>query len=189
MANDDWAATAQGSMREGELEVAEEEFIDFKFKFRNKTTDRQPEVLLFLDLWSLLVDIGGDETPDEDGVVPRGNTNPLFVPKETYWDKDNDMAWALSCDSGLTPSDVKEFLKRLYIVNSSPLKLDGQPGISFKEYWNVLMGTPMIFESATQGDLGELDDWEAFRLAYKEDAASAQPPSYEVSAAMQCLSS
>ena len=138
----------QSSMREGELDVGEEDFIDFKFKFRSKTTDAQPEVLLFRDLWALLVDIGGDETPNDDGEVL--NTNSLTPPKETYWSKDNEMAWALSCDSGETPSDLKAFLKRVYVATSSPFKLDGQPGISFKEYYSTLMETPMLFESADQ---------------------------------------
>lgn len=74
----------QGSMREGELEVGEDDFIDFKFKFRSKTSDRTPEVMLFLDLWALLVDIGGDETENEDGEVPNGKTNALNPPITTY---------------------------------------------------------------------------------------------------------
>ena len=78
------------------------------------------------------------------------NTNSLTPPKETYWSKDNEMARALSCDSGETPSDLKAFLKRVYVATSSPFKLDGQPGISFKEYYSTLMKTPMLFESADQ---------------------------------------
>ena len=112
------------------------------------TTDLQPEVLLFRDLWALLIDIGGDETPNEDGQVL--NTNALTPPKETYWNKDNNMAWAMSCDSGDAPSDLKAFMKRVYAVSNSPVRLPGQPGISFKDYYNTLMSTPMIFESANQ---------------------------------------
>lgn len=103
---------------------------------------------MFRDLWALLVDIGGDETPNESGQVL--NTNALTPPKETYWNKDNDMAWALSCDSSDAPSDLKTFMKRVYAENNSPLRLKGQPGISFKEYYSTLMSTPTIFESADQ---------------------------------------
>jgi hypothetical protein len=90
---------------------------------------------LFRDLWALLIDIGGDETPNEDGQVLN---------------KDNNMAWALSCDTGDAPSDLKAFMKRVYAASNSPVRLPGQPGISFKEYYNTLMSTPMIFESANQ---------------------------------------
>ena len=103
---------------------------------------------MFRDLWALLDDIGGDETPNDDGEVL--NTNSLTPPKVTYWNKDNDMAWALSCDSGDSPSDLKVFLKRAYAETNSPLRLEGQPGISFKEYYNTLLETPVIFESAEQ---------------------------------------
>merc|ERR1712196_402340 len=47
------------SMRESELNVSEADFIAFKYKFRQKTTDKQPEMLLYTDLWELLKDIGG----------------------------------------------------------------------------------------------------------------------------------
>lgn len=130
------------------LAFSTEHIIDFKFKFRARTTDAQPEVLLFRDLWALLIDIGGDETPNNDGEVL--NTNSLSPPVETYWNKDNDMAWALSCDSGDSPSDLKAFMKRLYAATNSPLRIEGQPGISFKEYYNTLLETPMIFDSAEQ---------------------------------------
>lgn len=105
-------------------------------------------MLLFRDLWALLEDIGGDETPNDDGEVL--NANALTPPKVTYWNNDNDMAWALSCDSGNSPSDLKLFLKRVYAETNSPLRLKGQPGISFKEYYNTLLETPVIFESAEQ---------------------------------------
>ena len=137
------------SMRESELNVSEEDFVDFKFKFRLKTTDAQPEILAYLDLWSLMADLGkmfdfvsklldfvvkmfnfvlkmfdfagGDEEPDERGNIT--NTNAMAPPKETYWSNDNEMAWALSCESGVAPKDIKAFLKGIYTAHNSPFKL------------------------------------------------------------------
>jgi hypothetical protein len=162
------------SMRESELNVSEEDFVDFKFKFRLKTSDAQPEMLVFLDLFSLLEDIGGDETPDERGLVT--NVNAMAPPRETYWNQDNEMAWALHCESGVAPKDIKAFLKGVYTAANSPFKIEGQPGISFGEWYNTLLETPAIFESATQGDTGTLQDWEKFRIKNK----SAKVPPYAV---------
>eukprot|EP01043_Picozoa_sp_COSAG02_P011848 COSAG02_NODE_443_length_22233_cov_69.528870_4_plen_234_part_00 len=162
------------SMRESELNVSEEDFVDFKFKFRLKTTDTQPEMLLFLDLFSLLEDIGGDETPDEKGEVT--NVNSMAPPRWTYWSQDNEMAWALHCDPGVSPADIKKFLKSVYTAANSPFKIEGQPGISFNEWFNTLLETPAIFESARQGDLGTLEEWEKFR----QDNKTARIPPYAV---------
>ena len=130
------------SMRESELNVSEADFVSFKFKFRTYTTDKQPEMLLFLDIWPLMVDIGGSEEPDDEGEVPgpsAGGPNALSAALETWWNHDEEMAWALSCEAGLAPADPQNFLKALYTAANSPLKADGQPGISFREWHAALM--------------------------------------------------
>ena len=167
------------SMRESELDVSEENFIEFKRKFRHRTSDEQPEMLLFRDLWKLLEDVGGTDKPDHDGVV---HSNALCPPKEQWWNNDCEMAWALSCDAGLVPGDLRSFLRRLYTTANSPLKQKGQPGISFGEWYDVLMSTPAEFESADQGDLGLLSEWERYRRL-EESVPSPKvrpPPSYLV---------
>ena len=167
------------SMRESELDVSEENFIEFKRKFRHRTSDEQPEMLLFRDLWKLLEDVGGTDKPDHDGVV---HSNALCPPKEQWWNNDCEMAWALSCDAGLVPGDLRSFLRRLYTAANSPLKQKGQPGISFGEWYDVLMSTPAEFESADQGDLGLLSEWEGYR-SLEENTPSPKvrpPPSYLV---------
>lgn len=169
-------------MRESELNVSEEDFVDFKYKFRLKTTDEQPEMLLYLDLFSLLEDIGGDETPDEKGEVT--NRNAMAPPRWTYWSQDNEMAWALHCESGAAPADIKKFLKEVYVAANSPFKREGQPGISFNEWYNTLLETPAIFESARQGDLGMLEDWEHFR---KDNKTSKTPPYTVIKEACKAL--
>lgn len=166
------------SMRESELNVSEEDFVDFKFKFRKKTTDEQPEMLLFIDLFSLLEDIGGDETPNSKGEVT--GLNAMAPPRWTYWSQDNDMAWALHCESGVSPPDLKGFLKGVYTAANSPFKLEGQPGISFNEWYNTLLETPAIFESARQGDTGTLEDWETFRQNLKSKSSPTRSPPYAV---------
>ena len=131
------------SMRESELNVAEVDFIAFKFKFRSFTSDKQPEVLLYRDLWRLMVDMGGSEKPpdmSEPDVLPgpsNGGPNALTPALETWWNNDNEMAWALNCEAGAAPSDLKNFLKHVYTAANSPLKQHGQPGISYREYHKV----------------------------------------------------
>ncbi len=168
------------SMRESELNVSEADFIAFKFKFRQYTTDKQPEVLLFLDLWKLMREIGGSEKPDEEGAVPgpsSGGPNALCPSSETWWNNEQEMAWALSCRDGAAPKDTKKFIKTVYNAANSPLKADGQPGISFKEYYKILMETPMVYESADQGEMSNDSlEWETFRAAPKESPC----PSYSV---------
>ena len=175
------------SMRESELNVSEEDFIAFKFKFRTKTTDKQPEMLLYTDLWELLKDIGGSEKPDEDGnfeVPMRGGPSALSAAIETWWNNDHEMAWALSCEHGLAPGDLRKFVQELYTAANSPLKADGQPGISFREYFIALMETPSVYESADQGDIGVLEVWEKARLEYAADHENgthvAHTPPYNV---------
>eukprot|EP01052_Picozoa_sp_SAG31_P010413 SAG31_NODE_570_length_14016_cov_10.573543_4_plen_2093_part_00 len=183
------------SMRESELRVSEEDVVAFKFKFRQKTTDKQPEMLLFTDLWALLRDVGGSEQPNEDGDVSspsKGGPSALSPSFETWWNNDLEMAWALSCEPGLAPSDLKGFMKELYSVANSPLKQDGQPGISFREYFDVFLRTSATFDSADQSDVGLLEDWEVARLAYEQDVfsegKSPKPPPYAViKAAVKCL--
>lgn len=140
------------SMRESELDVAEEDFIVFKFAFRKKTPDDTPDLLLYKDLWALLVTIGGSDVPDNKGVVTVNAMSPSL---ETHWAHDQEMAWALNVESGESPKSCKRFLQKIYNTANSPLKLPGQPGISFSEFWNILMDTEANY---SQPHLSDLDN-------------------------------
>eukprot|EP01048_Picozoa_sp_COSAG05_P009156 COSAG05_NODE_733_length_7644_cov_43.682704_6_plen_734_part_00 len=140
------------SMRESELNVPENDFIEFKYAYRKKTTDEAPDLLMHKDLWSLMVEIGGSEIADEQGKM---NTSAMSPPLMTHWPHDQEMAWALNVESGNEPSSVKGFLKKLYNTANSPLKLMHQPGISFGEFWQALVETPGDFESPHDADLDD----------------------------------
>jgi|EP01049_Picozoa_sp_SAG25_P007446 hypothetical protein len=170
------------SMRESELNVSEEDFIEFKFAFRKLTSDEAPDLLAYNKVWRLLTTIGGSEEPDNKGFV---KTNAMSPALETHWGHDQEMAWALNVQSGDKPVSVKGFVKKVYNTASSPLKLPGQPGISFSEYWQILMDTPADYKCVLEDDLqhafADRLQWEDYRADGGVSGKDENPaPTYEV---------
>ena len=63
------------SMRESELNVSEEDFIEFKYAFRLLTTNESPDLLQYTKLWGLLVKLGGSGIPDSENNLKTNRTN------------------------------------------------------------------------------------------------------------------
>ena len=140
------------SMREQELDISEQDFEEFKYMFRMKTTEESPEILLWTDVWPLLAEVGATDGHDDIGNVTE---NPFSPVPADEWEVDNMTAWKLRYvapdPSRLLPvyrllraaavcslpsatvsempwGEVKTFVQRLYDEGHSPINAKGQPG-------------------------------------------------------------
>ena len=152
------------SMREQELDISEQDFEAFKYLFRSKTTDEQPELLKFIDVWPLLAEVGDTDGHDDSGNIKENPFSPASIEE---WEMEHATAWKLSLPSAGTTElqwlEVKDFVQRLYDEGHSPINRLGQPGYdedrgldengrrqelgSFQEYWDTLIGCPGLFKS------------------------------------------
>ena len=79
-------------MREQELDISEQDFEEFKYSFRMKTTEESPEILLWTDVWPLLAEVGATDGHDEIGNITE---NPFSPVPADEWEVDNMTAWKL----------------------------------------------------------------------------------------------
>lgn len=138
--------TFSALMREGELHISEQEFERFKYIFREFTTDREPEKLMFRKLWPLLVWIGSEATTDEHGnSVEMVLSPPVIVEFRSAERK--AFRRTRGDSSSKYVSNLVEFLTRFYHEEGS-FRPSERVGITFNSWYSALMETPACFESA-----------------------------------------
>eukprot|EP01047_Picozoa_sp_COSAG01_P026068 COSAG01_NODE_1667_length_9569_cov_30.111404_3_plen_494_part_00 len=182
----------EASMRESDLDISEKDFDKFKYLFRSFTTDQQPDVLAYTDMWALLRSAGGMESAED----PE-QESPFSPPLRELWDDKQEVAWRRSLQ-GLSPdavtpwAEVESLCRRLHDEGHSPTNCDGQPGYDeyrnersedgtkkargqFQEWWIEIVRTPGMFvsESPAGGTGGDcvaeesqaFSEWDEFAVA------------------------
>ena len=170
--------------RTSTLPVSERDFERFKFTFRDFTTDREPEKLLFRNLWPLMASIGAETGFDEEG---NPIETPLSPPVPVQWGREDRLPWkyAIGDTTDSAPKDAKEFLLKFYNEDNSFLtKTSERVGLTFEDYWAALLKTPARFDCACVDTTGpwapnveptvslEAAQWEAYRLMAIQNTAS-----------------
>eukprot|EP01052_Picozoa_sp_SAG31_P016193 SAG31_NODE_1064_length_10098_cov_3.617462_6_plen_948_part_00 len=142
------------SMREQELDISEEDFEFFKYTFREKASEKTPDLIPYTQLYNLLVQISERGSHDEDG---NHIESPLAPPLLTNWDTEATTAWKLSLPQSLEDLQstdarwIKPCLEKLWEEEGTPLKVgnglehltsfDGPGG-----FWELFVSTPLVFK-------------------------------------------
>ena len=143
------------SMREQELGISEADFEEFKYAFRDQTSDKTPELLPYNRLWKVMCAIGELDGHMDDGDIIE---NALAPPPVSEWTRTEFVAWkvAKGRPDGDKCSDVKALLHDLYFQNDSPIITETEKvGISFGEHWEALLETPCVYECTPEVDMPE----------------------------------
>jgi hypothetical protein len=188
------------SMREQELDISEEDFAKFKYTFRDFTSDKHPEELPYPNLWSLMATVGSKAGHDDEGNVIESVLSP---PARVKWLKPQYTPWRIAQGAEASqagPSDLKAFLHALYEQDNSPLQEPHERiGITFDSFYDTLIQTPAMFESAHVNVDGPWEAyqpgaweeqpidplsgvWETYRaiVSDPDNELDASPPSYDV---------
>lgn len=158
--------------------MTEDDFNNFKWTFREHTTDEDPENISYPNFFRILGVLGNMASTDEDGVYTH---NPVSPQPIRPWTEEQETTWrlctrGLAADAVMDSAAIKECVKDCYNMGSSggsPLHTDDQPADTYEDYWAYMMKVPATFEflddrSAEDKEYADPDhtidaEWEEWR--------------------------